>query len=213
MVRQALRLGLFLSISSAHAGISSAAPAKTPPPDSPASIEEVSLHPLFAADFACSEHFEGQLPYLGDALGSDCLVMGGLEAESESDGGYMKLYRTDGKANEDWYGWREPVLSPISGTVDRINMNAVVNSPGQLGKPPATFIVIASKDGTRVLLAHITEVAVKEGDAVRAGQPLGVVGNSGFARSPHIHVGAWRGKSPLQIRFDLRAMAAMRKTP
>jgi hypothetical protein len=208
-IRQMLSLALFVLATSAWASDPQVAPPKAPPPDTAAPIEEVVLHPLFAADFMCSEHFEGQLPYLGDALGSDCMVMGGLEGDGES--GYMKLYRTAGKTNEDWYGWREPVLSPIAGTVDRVNINPVVNTPGQMGEPPASFVMVTAADGTHVLLAHVSEPAVKQGDVVQAGQQLGVIGNNGFARAPHIHIGAWRGNTPLQIRFDLRAMAALRK--
>lgn len=102
------------------------------------------------------------------------------------------------------------MLSPVSGTVDRVNINAVENLPGQLGKPPASFILLSAADGTRVMVAHVADVVVKAGDKVQAGQPLGVVGNNGFARAPHIHLGAWRDKTPLQVRFDLRAMAALR---
>jgi murein DD-endopeptidase MepM/ murein hydrolase activator NlpD len=185
------------------------APPRAPGVDSSQPIEAVLLHPLFAADYACSEHFEGQLPYMGDALGSDCIVQGGLEGDESS--GFMRQYRSDGRRNEDWYGWGEPVLAPIDGKVERVNVNPVVNQPGSMGKPPASFVILGREDGTHVMLAHVAELKVKAGDSVRAGQPLGVVGNNGFARAPHIHIGAWRDKTPLQIRFDLRAMAALRK--
>ena len=31
------------------------------------------------------------------------------------------------------------------------------------------------------------------------------------SRSPHVHVGAWRGDVPLQVRWDLRAMARLQR--
>ena len=37
-------------------------------------IESVLAHPPFAAYYACAEHRQGELPYLGDDLGSDCVV-------------------------------------------------------------------------------------------------------------------------------------------
>jgi murein DD-endopeptidase MepM/ murein hydrolase activator NlpD len=58
-----------------------------------------------------------------------------------------------------------------------------------------------------VLVAHVTDVTVRVGDLVDAGAPVAKMGNNGFGRNPHIHVGAWRDETPLQIRFDLRAAA------
>ena len=123
----------------------------------------------------------------------------------------MRSFRTNGLTNEDWYGWQEPVLAPFAASVERININSVVNKPGELGKPPASFVIFKREDGTRVLIAHVADVTVKEGDRVTAGQPFAKVGNNGFSRSPHIHVGAWREKTPLQIQFDLRAAARLVK--
>ena len=176
---------------------------------SDAPIEHVTIHPVFTAHYSCSEHWEGQLPYSGDALGADCIVYGGMTADGKS--GFMRAFRTDGLTNEDWYGWGEPVLAPFDSTVAKININPIVNKPGQTGKPPASFVVFKHADGTMVLVAHVAEITVKESDAVKAGQPFAKVGNNGFSRAPHIHIGAWREKTPLQIRFDLRAFGKMRK--
>ena len=174
-----------------------------------APIEMVTIHPVFTAHYSCSEHWEGQLPYPGDALGADCIVYGGMAADGKS--GFMRAFKTDGLSNEDWYGWGEPVLAPFDSTIAKININPVVNKPGQTGKPPASFVVFKHVDGTMVLVAHVADISVKEGDAVNAGQPFAKVGNNGFSRAPHIHIGAWRGKTPLQIRFDMRALGKMRK--
>lgn len=181
----------------------------SPPPAKLDAIGFALVHPLFDADYMCSEHFEGQLKYPGDDLGADCLVTGGLSADESS--GFSKFYKSDGKTNEDWYGWNVPVLAPITGTVARIHINPSINKPGEMGKPPASFVVFKHDDGLMVLVAHVAEVAVKEGDKVTAGQPFAKVGNNGFSRSPHIHIGAWRDKTPLQIRFDLRAKGLLRK--
>lgn len=206
---------LFLVISVLlTASVATAQPAaeKTAPPAparvTSAPIEAVLLHPLFNTDYACSEHWEGQLQYPGDSLGSDCMVYGGLPAGGKS--GFVKTYKTDGSTNEDWYGWGQPVLAPLDAVVQKVRINPVVNQPGELGKPPASFVLFKHDDGTFVLVAHVAEVTVKEGDRVRAGQVFAKVGNNGFGRAPHIHVGAWREKSAMQIRFDLRAAGALR---
>ena len=178
-----------------------------PPPRSVVAsgpIEQVEIGPVYRLPFACVEHPEGQLPYVGDALGTDCMVIGSPRPEGDD---FFRLYATDGRTNADWYGWRADVLAAFDGVVDKITANDVENIPGKLGKAPAATIVIRWSDGVRVLLAHVAEVRVKAGEAVVAGQTVAVVGNNGYARAPHIHVGAFREKTPLQIRWDLRAMA------
>lgn len=168
----------------------------------PVEIRQVLLHPIYNDDHMCSEHWAGQLKFPGDALGQDCMITGGI-----ADRGFASPYRTDGKSNEDWYGWQQPVLSPISGVVKRHVANDSVNVPGVLGEPPANAVLIVGDDGVNVIIAHLGEVAVLEGDRVEAGQRIGNVGNNGFSRSPHIHVGAWDKESALQVRWDLKAAA------
>ncbi len=166
-----------------------------------APIETVTLHRLFNEYYACGEHVEGELPYLGDALGADCLIQGGLDPDVET--GFARAYRNDGARNEDWYGWNAEVLAPFDATIVRVNINPVVNQPGQLGAPPASFIVFERADGMRVLFAHVQDVQVSQGDSVTAGQIVARVGNNGYGRSPHIHVGAWKEETAFQIRWDL----------
>jgi murein DD-endopeptidase MepM/ murein hydrolase activator NlpD len=165
-------------------------------------IESVELSPLYRRPFSCSEHFYGQLGYVGDALGQDCLIIGGIV----NDQGYPRPFRTDGRTNEDWYGWGEDVLAPFDGVVESTHANPVTNAPGMLGRPPSGSITVKRADGTIVLYAHLAEISVKPGDSVKAGQAVAKVGNNGFSRSPHVHVGAYRGDLALQIRWDLKAM-------
>jgi murein DD-endopeptidase MepM/ murein hydrolase activator NlpD len=174
----------------------------------PGGIHQVTLGPIFAADFMCSEHFEGQIPYAGDALGMDCMITGGVDGDS----GYSRLFRTDGRANADWYGYGQPVLAPTDGTIAGVFAKTEVNVPGSMGKPPAAMVQIRRSDGIIVTLAHLADIRVKIGDTVKAGQQLGVVGNNGYARAPHTHIGAWREATaePLQIRWDLHAIGVMR---
>jgi murein DD-endopeptidase MepM/ murein hydrolase activator NlpD len=170
-------------------------------------IHELLLAPIYRDSFMCSEHAEGQIPYAGDALGSDCMIVGGVDG----DRGYSKPFRTAGQTNEDWYGFGADVLSPTDGEVAGVLAKNDVNTPGTLGKPPAAMVQIRRSDGVIVTLAHLGQIRVKRGDRVTTGQVLGVVGNNGYARAPHIHIGAWREATaePLQIRWDLHAMAAL----
>jgi murein DD-endopeptidase MepM/ murein hydrolase activator NlpD len=171
-------------------------------------IEQVKLSPIYRQDFVCSEHFAGQLPYAGDALGSDCMIAGGIEGNS----GFSQLYRKDGHSNIDWYGWNAEVLSPTDGVIAGVVAKTDVNTPGSMGRPPAAMIQIRRADGIIVVLAHVANIRVKLGDRVTAGQVIANVGNNGMARNPHIHIGAWRESNaePLQIRWDLQAVAKLR---
>ncbi|ANP45874.1 M23 family metallopeptidase [Candidatus Viadribacter manganicus] len=171
--------------------------------ETPAPIETVTLHRLFNEYYACGEHVEGELQYMGDALGADCFIQGGLDPNTE--GGFVRAYRNDGLRNEDWYGWGAEVLAPFDATIVRININPAVNEPGRLGAPPASFIVFERADGMRVLFAHVQDILIEQGATVVAGQVVAHVGNNGYGRSPHIHVGAWKDETPYQIRWDLRS--------
>jgi hypothetical protein len=171
-----------------------------------AGLAAVAVHPIFSQSFTCSEHWEGNLKSLGDALGSDCVVERMVE---ESGRRWMRPHAGNGIRNEDWFGWSADVLSPCNCKVVRIIENSVVNQPGVLGKPPATALFLARDDGINIVLAHVSEIRVNVGDRVDAGQVVAQVGNNGMSRHPHIHIGAWRGNEALQIRFDLRSMGKL----
>ena len=79
------------------------------------------------------------------------------------------------------------------------------NTPGVSGKDLAGYIAFRRSDGLMVTYAHVTNVTVSVGQAIVAGQVVGVVGNNGHARMPHIHIGAWRGTTAYQIRWNLYA--------
>ncbi len=68
-----------------------------------------------------------------------------------------------------------------------------------------------SDDETIVMLAHIPNPVVTVGEEVKEGQLLAYVGNNGFCRHPHIHVGAYRGDQPLMVGFDAEKVGRLRK--
>jgi murein DD-endopeptidase MepM/ murein hydrolase activator NlpD len=167
------------------------------------SIGVVLAHPLFAENHVCSEHPDGQLKSLGDSLGTDCYVQQMIEENGRT---WMRPYKNDGRRNEDWFGWGVAVLSPCAGTVDKVRENPVTNEPGIMGKPPASWVAVKCADGVHFLVGHVSAPLVTVGDAVEAGQKIAHVGNNGMSRHPHIHLGAWKGETALQIRFDQTRM-------
>lgn len=171
-------------------------------------ISSIRIHPVFAEDFACQNHWEGQLKYPGDALGTDCFVT--ELVEDEEGRAFSRSFTGDGLRNEDWFSWEKDVLAPFDGKVIKININPVTNDPGKLGSPPASFLVFERADGAKTLLAHVKDVTVEEGDIVEAGQAVAKVGNNGYGRNPHIHIGAFSASGePLQIEIDLRAQGKL----
>ena len=160
--------------------------------------KEIILGPIYKQRHFCSEHTAVSWD-LGDSLATDCIVV------SNWGDGFPKLYRTDGKRNEDWYGWHVDVLAPVSGKVVGTYFNNLENTPGVFGKGQASAIQIMTPDNKMVILVHVASIKVAPGDFVGIGRIIAQVGNSGIADAPHIHVGAYDTKSalPLQIRWNL----------
>lgn len=159
--------------------------------------KQIVLGPIYKQQHFCGEHTAISWD-LGDSLATDCIIA------SDWGQGFPKLYRTDGKTNEDWYGWHADVLAPIDGKVVGTFVNEVENTPGTFGKGQGSAIQIRTPQNQIIILVHVTNIRVKPGDSVKMGQVVAQVGNSGIADAPHIHVGAYDVASdlPLQIRWN-----------
>lgn len=112
-----------------------------------------------------------------------------------------KMFRTDGASLQDWYGFGAPVLAPGAGTVRALRKDMKDNERG--GPPPFTeeqiladltmflgnYVLLAHDDGTYSVLAHMKQgsVRVREGQRVKAGDPVGEMGMSGDAFLVHLH--------------------------
>lgn len=212
-MKRVVRCGTTIMLFSGVVAISSASA-------QPVEIEAVTIHPPVAAPFQCSEHALGAEDHVPDALGADCVVVrrvGGPE------GNLASLYSRDGSRNEDWHGWREPLLAPFDGVVLVVQINPESTVPGVRGSGRSSAILFRrglSEDASAVQVAyvHVREVLVAAGDTVRAGEPVARIGNNGSSFHPHVHVGAFRGELmsedaiALQVRFDLEAMGRLRGT-
>lgn len=58
--------------------------------------------------------------------------------------------------------------------------------------PAGNHIWLDGADGWRSGYAHLLTVYVKDGDRVAAGQPLGLIGNTGRAGGPHLEIQVWK---------------------
>lgn len=172
--------------------------------------DRVRVYPIFKRVMTYGEHFAGNLISLGDSLGRDCCVEA-LDMFATDRKGILRKYKNHGSKNEDWYTFGAEVLAPISGMVTNVYINPVTNTPGSFEHSKASSITIAREDGVNVILAHIQNPLIKEGQEVKEGQIIAYGGNNGSSRSPHIHIGAWKGDEPLQVEFDLYKMGELVK--
>lgn len=113
-----------------------------------------------------------------------------------------RAFRGDGRRNEDWLSWGQPVRAAGAGTVvatrDGQPDNTVIGSenlwrPRPWAEDPMTdagnFVLIDHGNAEFSLTSHLRagSVRVGRGDRVRAGDLIGEVGNSGSSRGPHLH--------------------------
>ena len=168
----------------------------------------ICIGPIFERAMSSGEHPEGEVTELGDKYGRDCQI---AAFENGFEKGFVKLYRNDGSRNEDWYTHNATVLAPVNGTVTLVNVNEIENEVGIMAKVPSGHVIIETEDGVNLVLAHLKEITIKAGDAVAEGQSIAKAGNNGCSRSPHVHVGAYKGEDPYQIQFDLVKIGAVIK--
>ncbi len=100
----------------------------------------------------------------------------------------------------DVFGCGATVVSPTNGTVvqarDFDPWDPEVNSGATRG---GRYVAVLGVDGVRYYFAHLASVQVAVGDVVRAGDPLGPMGESGDARKSicHTHMGiSWPCPGP-----------------
>jgi hypothetical protein len=173
-----------------------------------AEIDVAVAHPIFNQGYACAEHGADSLTWdLGDALGTDCFIEKMVEANGRA---WPQPYRNNGYRNEDWFGWHQDVLSPCDCVVTELHVNPVTNTPGIMGKDPASIVKLKRADGVIFVVVHFDNPRIKVGDSLTAGQVIGQVGDNGLSRHPHIHIGAYKDKEPLQIRFDQHFIQPMK---
>ncbi len=74
-----------------------------------------------------------------------------------------------------------PYGSPVVATAD-----GTVEYAGSLGEYGKT-VIISHPSGYTTLYAHLSEISVKEGQRVKAGEVIGRVGSTGRSTGPHLH--------------------------
>jgi hypothetical protein len=97
----------------------------------------------------------------------------------------------DGKKLADYYCYGAEILAPADGVVVETCDSLPDQTPGAMdpGHPAGNHVVIDHGNGEFSMLAHLQpkSVRVKTGDRVKAGDVLGLCGNSGNTTEPHLH--------------------------
>jgi hypothetical protein len=112
------------------------------------------------------------------------------------------VFRGDGRRNEDWFGWQQPVRAAGDGVVAAVHDGQPDNdqpfsenrwTPKRISEDEmdasGNYVLIDHGAGEFSLTAHARQgsVKVRKGDRVKAGQVIAQVGNSGSSLMPHVH--------------------------
>ena len=75
-----------------------------------------------------------------------------------------------------------PVVAIGDGTVRKVELHF------ENGKGYGRFIIIDHPNGFSSLYAQLNEYKIKEGDKVKKGDVIALVGSSGMSTGPHLHL-------------------------
>jgi hypothetical protein len=115
-----------------------------------------------------------------------------------------RTHTGDGSSNDQYFCWDRPVIAPADATVVSVKEGVFDNCPGVLNPvaPAGNHVLLDFGHGEYGLFAHLRKdsVQVSEGQQVKAGDPLGVCGNSGNSSEPHLHFHLQDGPVLFQAR-------------
>lgn len=102
-----------------------------------------------------------------------------------------KTRKGEGHTNEDHFAFGREILAPADGTVTDVISGVRDNVPGSMSPYSAlgNAVFIQHRENEVSALAHLKlgSIKVKVGDRIKAGQLIGLCGNSGNSSEPHLH--------------------------
>jgi hypothetical protein len=108
-----------------------------------------------------------------------------------------RIYDGDGKKLEQHYAFGQDVLAVADGTIVSIHDGMPDQTPFQVMLPKSeedyggNHVMLKIAPNVFAIYMHLQpgSLAVKVGDAVKAGAPLAKIGNTGPSEGPHLHFG------------------------
>ena len=99
-------------------------------------------------------------------------------------------YQGDKTRNESYLCWGQPIYAPADGTVEIVVDGIADNKPGERNRSVGSGNAVQVRHGDFVMdIDHLKfgSVVVKRGDKLKAGDLIGLCGNSGNSSEPHLH--------------------------
>lgn len=132
-----------------------------------------------------------------------------------------RLFRDKGEKPEDWFAFGQPLLAAADGVVALTQDGADDNEP--VGTVPASAINVRNLCGNGISLrlasghyliyCHLMKgsLAVRTGQAVKRGELLGRLGNSGNSDAPHLHLHLSTQAHPMRGEGEPITFACLRR--
>jgi murein DD-endopeptidase MepM/ murein hydrolase activator NlpD len=106
------------------------------------------------------------------------------------------------------FGWRNDPISGVrrhhaavdlaapTGTLVKAAGDGKVSSVG-FNSTYGRYIILSHGKEYQTMYAHLSQVAVKQGDKVTQGAKIGEVGSTGYSTGPHLHFAVYRNGRPV----------------
>ena len=88
-----------------------------------------------------------------------------------------------------------PIYATAAGSV------IVARSGGGWNGGYGNYVVISHENGTQTLYAHMTKVIAHQGDEVSQGEEIGLIGMTGEATGPHLHIEVRGAQNPFLTEY------------
>ncbi|ODV56416.1 M23 family metallopeptidase [Lysinibacillus sp. UBA5990] len=116
-----------------------------------------------------------------------------------------RSYKSDPTLNESYFAFGKEYLAPADGVVVSMENNVEDNRPvGTFNEeqPLGNYVILDHGNEEFSYLVHFKHqsIVVKQGDKVKQGDLLGLVGNSGNSSEPHIHFHVADSPNPMNSK-------------